>query len=208
LDVFQPRDRGVARELLGIPSNTSVVLFLAHKTDEFRKGHHVLLDALDGITADRNIFLLSVGAGGQSKVQRFPHVCFDGIGNDRVLSFIYSAADVFVCPSLADNLPNTILESIACGTPVAAFAAGGIPDLVRPGITGLLARTGDASELRDAILQLLDDRVKRSEISANCRRVAVEEYELTLQARRYGRLYENMFAGRPSTAPAERTFGV
>jgi glycosyltransferase involved in cell wall biosynthesis len=203
LDVFQPRDRGVARELLGIPLDTRVVLFLAHKTKEFRKGHHVLMDALDGITADANIFLLSVGAGDTPKVQRFPHVCFDGIGNDRVLSFIYSAADIFVCPSLADNLPNTILESIACGTPVVAFAAGGIPDLVRPGITGLLARTGDASDLRNAILQLLDDRAKCSEMSANCRRVALEEYELTLQGQRYQRLYEDMLAGTSKPAPAE-----
>lgn len=208
LDVFQPRDRGVARELLGIPPDTRVVLFLAHKTEEFRKGHHVLLDALDGITADVNIFLLSVGAGGPSKVQRFPQVCLDGIGNDRVLSFIYSAADVFVCPSLADNLPNTILESIACGTPVVAFAAGGIPDLVRPGITGLLATTGDASELRDAILRLLDDGAERSEMSVNCRRVAIEEYELTLQARRYGRLYENMLADRSPTTPADEPSAI
>ena len=125
-----------------------------------------------------------------------------------MLSFIYSAADVFVCPSLADNLPNTILESIACGTPVVAFAAGGIPDLVRPGITGLLAKTGDASELREAILRLLDDRAKRSEMSVNCRRVAIEEYELTLQARRYRRLYENMLADRSPTAPADEPSAV
>jgi glycosyltransferase involved in cell wall biosynthesis len=178
-------------------------LFLAHKTKEFRKGQHVLMDALDGIAAEANICLVSVGAGEPSKVQRFPHVCFDGIGNDRVLSFIYSAAEVFVCPSLADNLPNTILESIACGTPVVAFAAGGIPDLVRPGITGLLAKAGDASELRDAILQLLNNRAKHSEMSANCRRVAIEEYELTLQAQRYQRLYEDMLTGRSQRGPAD-----
>ena len=180
-----------------------MVLFLAYRTSEFRKGYHILMDALDGIIEGVNIFLLSVGAGGPAKVQRFPYVCFEGIENDRVLSFIYSAADVFVCPSLADNLPNTILESIACGTPVVAFAVGGIPDLVRPGITGLLASTGNACELRDAILQLLDNHVMRSEMSVNCRRVAIEEYELTLQAQRYQRLYEDMLAGRSKPAPAD-----
>ena len=109
---------------------------------------------------------------------------------------------------MADNLPNTILESIACGTPVVAFAAGGIPDLVRPGITRLLATTGNASELRDAILRLLDDRAKRSEMSVNCRRVAIEEYELTLQAQRYQRLYEDMLTGRSPTTPADEPSAV
>lgn len=192
LDVFQPRNRGLARELLGIPAHAKVVLCLAVMVDEYRKGYHVLGQALDGIAADANIFLLSVGKRPTENVRRFPHAHFEGIRNDRILSFIYSAADVFACPSLADNLPNTIIESIACGTPVVAFDAGGVPDLVRPGITGLLAKRGEATELREAILHVLDNDAKRSEMSANCRRIALEEYEQTIQVRRYSELYEEL----------------
>ena len=200
LDVFQPRDRRVAREVFGIPLDARVVLFAAFNMNEFRKASHLMMDALDGMMADTDIFLLFVGRGGAADIQRFPHLHLDSIANDRILSFIYSAADVFVCPSLADNLPNTVMEAIACGTPVVAFAAGGIPELIRPEITGLLADTRDASDLRDAILQLLDNRAKRLEMSANCRRVAIEDYGVALQARRYQELYEDMLAGKSQTA--------
>jgi glycosyltransferase involved in cell wall biosynthesis len=128
-----------------------------------------------------------------------PHVHLPSVNDDGFLSLIYSAADVFVAPSLADNLPNTILESIACGTPVVAFNAGGIPDAVRPGVTGLLAKTGDAAELRSAILGLLGNDSLGAEMSANCRKIALAEYSLELQARRYLEIYEAMLVAAKAT---------
>lgn len=138
------------------------------------------------------MLLLCVGPGAPPKLSRVPCMHIDGVTNDRFLSFIYSAADIFVAPALADNLPNTLLESIACGTPVVAFAAGGVGDAVRPRETGLLVKPGDAIELRDAILSLSDNELKRAEMSRSCRQIATAEYNLELQARRYLKLYERL----------------
>jgi glycosyltransferase involved in cell wall biosynthesis len=194
LDVFQPRDRRFAREVLRVPLNARVILFVSHEIHMPRKGFRFLAEALAGMNAKEEVFLLSLGIGTPPELQRFPHAHIPLVSDDGLLSLIYSAADVFVAPSLADNLPNTILESIACGTPVVAFAAGGMPDAVRPRITGLLAKAGDPAELRAAILQLLGNDAQRAEISANCRRIALDEYGLGLQAKRYLTLYEEMLS--------------
>jgi glycosyltransferase involved in cell wall biosynthesis len=143
--------------------------------------------------------LLSLGLGASPALDRFKHTHIPSIGEDGLLSLIYSAADVFVLPSLADNLPNTMLESIACGTPVVASAVGGIPDTVRPGVTGLLVKTGDAAELRSAILGLLGNDSLGAEMSANCRKIALAEYSLELQARRYLEIYEAMLVAAKAT---------
>lgn len=191
LEAFRPRDRRIAREILGIPHDMRVLLFVSQDISTPRKGFPILAKALEGMQSD-NIFLLSLGIGHSTEVQRFPHLHIPSVNHDGLLSLIYSAADVFVLPSLADNLPNTMLESMACGTPVVAFATGGIPEGVRPGVTGLLAKTGDAKELRSAILGLLGNEALRSEMAANCRKIALAEYSLKLQAERYTELYESM----------------
>jgi glycosyltransferase involved in cell wall biosynthesis len=95
-------------------------------------------------------------------------------------------------PSLQDNLPNTVLESMACGTPVVGFAVGGVPDMVRHEITGMLAPPGNIDALRSAMAALLLDGPRRTEMSRNCRHTAVEEYSIELQARRYGDLYASL----------------
>src|SRR6266851_9428951 len=192
LEVFKPRDRRFSREVLGIPQEAKVILFVSNGLHVHLKGFKHLIGALEGMDATSGLFLLCLGFGAPPALERFPHAHITSMTDDRSLSMVYSAADVFVLPSLADNLPNTMLESLACGTPVVAFAAGGIPEAVRPGVTGLLAKTGDAAELRAAMLELLGNDAKRAEMSANCRRVALAEYDLSVQTGRYVRLYTEM----------------
>src|SRR4030095_1988530 len=127
------------------------------------------------------------------------------LGNERLRALVYSAADVFVIPSLYDNLPQTVLEATACGTPVVGFAVGGIPDMVRPGVTGWVVPPQDVGALRATIRALLQDPARRAEMAANCRRIAVEEYALEVQARRYIDLYEKILDGvrHESCAPGQ-----
>ncbi len=143
-DVFQPRDRTVIRNLLDIPLDARVILFLAEGLGNRRKGFDLLLTALEQLPLQENTFLIAVGGGSVEVTERLrlPVRWLPPISNDRYLSFIYSAADVFVMASRADNLPNTVLESLSCGTPVAGFAVGGVPDLVDDGETGRLATPG------------------------------------------------------------------
>ena len=110
------------------------------------------------------------------------------------MAAVYSAADLFVSPSLQDNLPNTVLESLACGTPVVGSHTGGIPDMVRPGETGWLFETGNVEALRATLQEALATR-DLTGLRTRCREVAEREYSLELQAERYKKLYEEV-AGR------------
>ncbi len=193
-DVFAPREREVARAALEIPRDANVVLFASDSVENKRKGFTLLAKALSGLNAPSNLFLVSLGSGEPNLEGSVPHLHLGHIGNDRLLALVYSAADLFVIPSLQEAFGLTALEAIACGTPVVGFDVGGIPDMVRPGVTGLLAPSQDVTALRAAIVELLQDPARRAEMSANCRRIAVEEYALEIQAKRYVDLYEKMLA--------------
>lgn len=204
LDVeeFAPRDKGFSRDLWNIPRDAKVVLFAAESVANVRKGFRHLADAVAGIGGIDKLLLVSVGGGKCELPAGLRHLPLGKVNNDRMLSTIYSAADVFVIPSLQESFGQTVIESLACGTPVAGFASGGIPDMVRPGQTGWLAPTGDTQALRDAIVAALRDDAARSLMGKECRRVAVEEYSIEVQARAYTKLYETLLARSQNAAVA------
>jgi glycosyltransferase involved in cell wall biosynthesis len=203
IEVFAPRNRVFARESLGIPPDARVALFVADGVDDPRKGFQLLAQAVSGLDFGDKMLLVSLGVGRPPELQSLPHLHLQPVNNDGLLSCIYSAADIFVAPSVQDNLPNTILESMACGVPVAGFAVGGIPDAVDSGVTGLLASPGDVGGLRAVISQMLRDDAKRAEMSRNCRRVAEEKYSLEAQARLYLKLYEELASVNPAQKSGE-----
>jgi glycosyltransferase involved in cell wall biosynthesis len=193
IEEFAPRDKGFCRDLWGIGRDANVVLFAAESVANIRKGFAHLADALAGMRGIENLLLVSVGGGQCDLPAGLNHLPLGRVNNDRMLSTIYSAADVFVIPSLQESFGQTVIESLACGTPVVGFASGGIVDMVRPGETGWLAPTGDTAGLREAILESLRDP-RRQAMGQHCRRVAVEEYSLDVQARAYLQLYETLLA--------------
>lgn len=194
-DVFAPRDRGFAREVLDVPPEARVVLFVAHSVENDRKGFGVLREALAGLTGEEGLVLLSLGKGDPEVPEGIEHRHLGFVRDDRYMSVIYSAADVFVIPSRQDNLPATALEAMACGTPVVGSGVGGIPEMVRPGETGYLAEDGDPGDLRDGILRVLRDPDGRQALSRRCRERVLGEYGLERQARRYERLYRSLVDG-------------
>ena len=192
VQAYAPRDKRAAREALQIPAEARVAIFVTqHALGARLKGFDLLKEAIRDMGGVRNLHLITLGSGDLEGVS-VPHTHLGHVFNDNLLSFAYSAADVFVIPSLMDNLPNVVIESMACGTPVAGFATGGIPEMVRPGQTGELAPTGDVRALREAIESLLLRDSYRATLSRQCREIAVNEYSLEVQAARYLSLYECM----------------
>ena len=189
-DDFTPRDRRLSREILNIPQDRKVLLFVAGGIHDVRKGISFAIDALSEIDRAENLLLVSIGKSKLELKTQIPYKHLGSIKDDRFLSLAYSAADLFVIPSVQDNLPCTVLESLSCGTPVAGFHVGGLPDMVRHGKTGILVPPRDVAALRAAILSTLHDPAKLKEMAANCRRIALEEYDRDIQARRYKELYE------------------
>jgi len=193
-DVFVPRNKSAIRAALDIPRNAKVILFVAASIEIHRKGFEFLSKILSSCEDIEGLFLISLGSGGSSINVKVPHLHIDRLNNDYFISLVYSAADLFVIPSIQDNLPNTVLESLSCGIPVVGFNTGGIPDMVRPGITGLLVPPRDVAAMHAAIAELLQNPANRAEMSDNCRRIAVKEYALEVQAHRYVKLYEKILA--------------
>jgi glycosyltransferase involved in cell wall biosynthesis len=198
-DVFRPLDKMFSRDVLGVPRDAKVVLFAADSAKHPRKGFAQLAQAIEGMSGIENLVLLSVG-GAEPKLPGKRVIHLGKTGEDRILALAYSAADVFVIPSLQEAFGQTVIESMACGTPIVGFASGGITDTVRPGVTGALAPTGDVPALRQAIVNILTDDADRLRMSDLCRKVALAEYTLDVQAKQYERLYQSKLDAR-STLP-------
>jgi glycosyltransferase involved in cell wall biosynthesis len=192
---FSPRDQVLARGMLGIPQDARVVLFVAEPISRRIKGFSLLAQALNGLGDLTDLLLISVGSGRPPVKVQVPHLHLGHIRNDRLRSLVYSAADVFVIPSLQENFPLTALEALACGTPVVGFAVGGIPEIVRPDSTGLLVPAWDVAALRVTIRHLLQDPARRAQMAADCRRIAVKEYALEGQVHRYLEVYQAALSG-------------
>jgi glycosyltransferase involved in cell wall biosynthesis len=191
-DAFRPRDRAAARDVLGISASARVVLFVADPLTRRLKGFAQLAQALEALRHMPDLLLVSVGSGRPPVNVSVPHLHLGPIRHERLLSMIYSAADVFVIPSSQEAFGQTAIEAIASGTPVVGFAIGGILDTVRPGVTGLLAPPQDVRALAEAISALLEDPAARAKLAVNCRRIAIEEYALEVQAQRYADLYRSL----------------
>lgn len=117
---------------------------------------------------------------------------FFGFVSEQVrMAQIYSSADVFVCPSLDDNLPSMVMESMACETPVVAFTVGGIPDMIEHQKNGYLAEYKNARGLAEGLLWILEHN-REGKISVEARKKVLENYSQELIAKKHIDLYESL----------------
>lgn len=191
-DIFAPLEKLVTRSALQLPLEPKIVLFVAASLQARRKGFGQFLEAMKSLAGRDDVLLLSVGSHCPELPEGVRHQHIENISDERLMSMVYSTADLFVIPSLQDNLPNTVMESMACGTPVVGFDVGGIPDMVRNGETGQLVPLGDTQALGDTVRELLEDETRRQALSEGCRRVVLNEYQLPHQAANYLALYQEL----------------
>jgi glycosyltransferase involved in cell wall biosynthesis len=197
-EAYQPLDSEKCRSVLGIPSGKQVLMVGAENYGDSRKGGDLLLKALQALpdSVKTNCLLLVLGHGGEflSETVGISSLNLGYVSNDRLKAIAYSAADLFILPTREDNLPLVLQESMACGTPTISFRIGGVPDLVRPGITGYLAEPENVTDLCNGIIQLLADKNLREQMAKNCREIALTEYPISLQAKRYIELYQQVLS--------------
>jgi glycosyltransferase involved in cell wall biosynthesis len=190
---FSPLDKRHAREQLGLPVDKQIVLFGAESHTNERKGFRHLLEAWPQV--DRETVLgVMFGSGGKPEISsdqaELRHLGY--LSDPLQQRLVYSSADVFVLPSMQDNLPQTGLEAMACGTAVVAFDAGGIPDYVRPGQTGLLAKTADSDALGRQLNRMLADSQATQQMGEFAREVILSEFSQPVESARYLVLIESL----------------
>lgn len=196
-EIYKPSNKILAREKLSLPVDKKLILFGGmNASSDRRKGFQYLVPALNGLkkklykTTELVIF-------GSSEPAHKPDFGLKAnyVGtmlDDLSLALLYSAADIFIAPSVQDNLPNTVMESLACGTPVVAFDVGGMPDMVEHTKNGYLAKPFDTEDLAKGIEWILEDSERNEKLSEAAREKAVREYSLETQANCYLKLYEEL----------------
>lgn len=183
---FSPQEQQEARRALNLSANKKLILFAALNVNDPFKGMTYLIDAINTL---EGVGVVTLGNNGEvvSKMLGKTEVFNLGyIDNVDKLRAAYSAADVFVLPSLSENLPNTIMEAMACGTPCVGFNVGGIPEMIDHKENGYVARYKDAGDLAAGIRYVLDSH---DQMGKAAREKVLREYSEKAVADRYIELY-------------------
>lgn len=195
--IYKPMDKAFCRDLLGLPQSCCLVLFGAmNATSDPRKGFGLLRQALDLLPQDSGIELCIFGASKPSNPLDLsvPVHYLGKVHDDVTMAAVYSAADTVVVPSREDNLPNVVMEALACGTPCVAFDVGGLPDMIEHQYNGYLAKPFDVEDLVQGITWVLGDTERLKRLSENARTKVNESFSIEKIALRYVDLYQEILA--------------
>jgi glycosyltransferase involved in cell wall biosynthesis len=199
-ETFQPRDQEHSRSLFGLPKDKKIILFGAvWSTSDPNKGFQLLTQALQALGKDfSDTVALFFGFDYYVGMPDLgmPVVCLGLIDDDDKLAAIYSASDVFVAPSMLENLPYTVIEAMSCATPCVAFHQGGVPDLIEHKVSGYLAQPYDTEDLARGIAWVLEDRDRQAELANRARQKVKAEFCLDKVSDRYVALYRELLSQR------------
>lgn len=205
-ELYAPKDKGAARDAFGLPRDKRVIMFGAmNATGDRRKGFHHLHGALSHLAehldpADTVFAILGASGPADGTIAGFACRYLGTIHDEEKLATAYSAADVFVLPTEADNLPNTIKEAGCCGVACVGFDVGGMPDMIDHLETGYLAQPFDVDDLAEGIAWAA--RHAGPGMSAEIRKRAVARHAQATAVRNYVDFYREILAVR--TPGAER----
>ncbi len=197
LGVFKPSDIVEVRNKLGLPLNKKLLGFGAIKaTGDKRKGYDYLVKALhflkESFSEELELVVFGADALPDKGSIPFKSHCLGNIYDEAKLSRIYCAIDCFIAPSTQENLPNTLVESLACGTPSVAFNIGGNSDIIDHKINGYLAKPFDSKDLADGIKWVL----KETSLADKCRQKTIDCFDISKVTQQYLDLYEQVLLAK------------
>ncbi len=190
--IYQPKDKTIIRQKLNLPADKKILLFAAVKASDPRKGMDHLIEAsqLMAKHTDDVLFLIAGNRGEEIQKQLSLPAQSAGFIAPENMPDVYNAVDVFVTPSLQDNLPNTIMEALACGTPCVGFNIGGIPEMIDHLKMGYVAEYKNAEDLAKGLLWTLFEADSET-LSANAREKVLLDYTQEKIAKKYTEIYAN-----------------
>lgn len=197
-NLFKPRDKKQAREKCHLPQDKKLLLFGSVKITDKRKGIDYLVSACKQIASSYPDFSKELGVvvfGNQAEQYAslfpFPIYPMNYVSNEKELVDIYNAVDLYVTPSLQDNLPNTIVEAMACGIPCIGFNVGGIPQMIDHLHNGYVAEYQFSKDLANGIHWALTEGEYESLSEEACRK-AVSSYSESTIAKKYVEIYNKI----------------
>ncbi len=192
--LFHPHNQQEARQRLGLPSDRKLILFGSMKTTDKRKGVaylieacHILKEQYADLSKRIGVVIVGKQAEESALLLPFPTYNMNFVSDERRLVDIYNAVDLYVTPSLQDNLPNTIVEAMSCGTPCVGFNVGGIPQMIDHLHNGYVAEYRSASDLANGIHWALSESNEGLHEAAH--RKAIACYSEAAVARQYIQIY-------------------
>jgi glycosyltransferase involved in cell wall biosynthesis len=189
LDIFNSMQDRTIRDRFGIKENENVLLFNSAILENPRKGMDLILEAVEKLTSP--ITLLMLGKGKVQTSNKAVKIIPLGFRDDpHEISACYAAADALLLPSREDNLPNTMLEAFATGTPVISFETGGMKEHISPGVNGVLAEGISGAALARAIEGFFADAENYD--PGQIRKYAEENFSLSKQAKAYTKVYNHL----------------
>jgi glycosyltransferase involved in cell wall biosynthesis len=190
LELYSPRNRIAARRRWGLPEEGLVIMAGADSLADSRKGFDLLREAW-GSACRHGATLALFGRHGENRPgERY----LGNITSDEEMAEVYQAADLYVHPARMENAPCQIQESLACGTPVVAFAVGGIPEMIQSGENGFLATELTGKSLSDCINESITDLTKLNRMREQCRKNAKQLWD----AGRLNKMFEDILIGLKS----------
>ena len=196
-DVFKPRGQLACRTVLDFPLDRRLILAGATCLRTRWKGGDLLVDSINRLSeisrTPFELVLFGASADEIARNVRCPVRSLGKIKEERMMAALYGSADVFVAPSRMENMANTVLEAMSCGTPCAAFRIGGMPDMIDSGINGWLCDPFNTQELTVSLKEAIE--APSPERGERARKRMLADFTLEQQGRQYEELYRRLLDG-------------
>lgn len=196
-NVFHPLDSDESRKHFNLPTDRKLLLFGAQRITDERKGFKYLVEACErikeqqpGVFHELGVVVVGDKSEEVNKMLPLPVFTVPYISDEHEMVKLYNAVDIYVTPSLQDNLPNTIVEAMSCGTPCVGFNVGGIPEMIDHEKNGYVAEYLDAIDFAKGIVWTLSIN-NYKELCTAAHEKATSTYSESSVARKYTEIYDN-----------------